>query len=232
MLACDLPISNAMKILKKIDDVRVLVVGVGGLGCEVARLLAAQGLRHIGLIDGDVVENDNIGRQILFDRSMIGENKATVAAQTLTRLFNGLSLVTYDCYLSEENAALIGGYDIIIDAVDSFETELLINDTCSRYEKPFIYGAVQEFMGQVAVFIPSRSTVSIRCVFDETAAASSRDVRGVPLALSAVASLQAAACLRYIGGADENGIMKEIDSLNGSQREFVINLCADHSSHL
>lgn len=138
---------------KKINQARVLVVGAGGLGCPALQYLVGAGIGTIGIIDHDKVSLSNLHRQILFTTDDVGENKATTAQKRL-QLNNELVKITaYPESLNPNNALdLISDYHLILDCTDNIPTRYLINDACLLLNKPFIYGAIHQFEGQIAVF--------------------------------------------------------------------------------
>ncbi|HPE98036.1 MAG TPA: HesA/MoeB/ThiF family protein [Chitinophagales bacterium] len=143
----------------------VLVVGAGGLGVPVLQYLAAAGVGHIGIADGDVVELSNIHRQPLYDPDDTGRNKATVAAEKLFLLNGEVQTTVYSYHLTATNAGdIIRHYDLIIDASDNFPTRYLLNDACVLLDKPWIYGAVSAMEGQLAV-LNFHSGPTYRCLF-------------------------------------------------------------------
>ena len=138
---------------EKIKDSRVLVVGAGGLGSPVLYYLAAAGIGHIGIMDDDIVSESNLQRQILYDTTNVGTGKATVAATKLCQLNPFCGITPYTTRLTDGNALeIIAAYDIVVDATDNLYTRYLINDACVLLGKPFVYGSIREFEGQLSVF--------------------------------------------------------------------------------
>lgn len=146
---------------------RVLVVGAGGLGCPALQYLAAAGVGTIGIVDGDTISVSNLQRQPLYTPADIGKSKAMVAAIRL-KAFNPLiHYQVHNCFLTVENALeLLAGYDLIIDGSDSFATRYLVNDACVMLDKPFVYGAIHRFEGQIAVF-NYQGSATYRCLFPD-----------------------------------------------------------------
>ncbi|MCC6278918.1 MAG: HesA/MoeB/ThiF family protein [Oligoflexia bacterium] len=146
---------------------RVLVVGAGGLGHPVIQYLAALGVGSIGVVDGDVVSESNLHRQILFDANDIGKNKATVIHNKFRLRKEPCEIIPYDRYLTKSLALeLFLQYDLIIDGTDNFDSKFLINDVCLLYSKPMIYGSVSQFEGQLSVFWKGRGPC-YRCLHSE-----------------------------------------------------------------
>lgn len=149
----------------KLSKAKVLVVGAGGLGCPVLQYLTAAGIGTLGIIDFDVVEESNLQRQVLFGASSLGKNKALAAKLRLEDLNSKINIVAYPEMLSSQNAlALFEQYDIIVDGSDNFSTRYLVNDAAVISGKPFVYGAIYKFEGQVSVFNYNNGP-SYRCLF-------------------------------------------------------------------
>ena len=125
---------------KKILSSKVLIVGVGGLGCPAAENLVRAGVGIVGLIDNDVVNLSNIHRQSLFSSKDIKKQKVNVAAKKLKEINPLTKIETYKLRLNEKNIKnIIKDYELIIDGSDNFKTKFLINDYCIKLKKsPFI----------------------------------------------------------------------------------------------
>ncbi|GAB3571613.1 molybdopterin-synthase adenylyltransferase MoeB [Spirosoma luteolum] len=136
----------------KLKNARVLVVGAGGLGCPVLLYLTAAGVGTIGVVDPDVVDLSNLQRQVLYTTDEVGKSKAKTAVSHLNRLNPELRFDAHATALDYSNArSLIQDYDIIVDCTDNFKVRYLVNDVCVTLGKPFVYGAIHRFEGQVAV---------------------------------------------------------------------------------
>ncbi|MFZ4402920.1 MAG: ThiF family adenylyltransferase [Pseudobdellovibrionaceae bacterium] len=132
---------------------KVLVVGVGGLGCPAALYLAAAGLGQITLVDDDVVSLSNLQRQILFTEQDVGLKKIHVAQNKLLALNSSIKVDTVDARFNFNNArSLVAQHDFIVDGSDNFSTKYLINDICLLEKKPWVFAAIQGFRGQIAGF--------------------------------------------------------------------------------
>jgi adenylyltransferase/sulfurtransferase len=152
-----------MEAQTKLKNGSVLVVGAGGLGCPVLLYLTAAGVGKIGVLDDDVIDLSNLQRQILYTVEDVGKKKADVAAERLKRLNPEVKFLSYTERLTSANAlAILSDYDVVVDGSDNFPTRYLVNDACVLLNKPFVYGSIQKFEGQVAVFnfLKKDSTVS------------------------------------------------------------------------
>ena len=135
-----------------LERASVLIIGAGGLGSPTSLYLAGAGIGRIGIVDGDTVNPTNLHRQILYDESKCGMNKAECAAERLRSLNSGITVTPYPFMLDRDNAMeLISGYDIVIDGCDNFPTRYLVSDICERLGKPYVYGAVSDTSGFVSV---------------------------------------------------------------------------------
>lgn len=162
-----------MRGQERIKNARVLIVGAGGLGCPVLQYLAAAGVGTIGIIDYDVVDESNLQRQVLYSTHDIGKSKMEVAAKIISGLNPFVQINAFNEQLEPHNAlTLISGYDIVVDCSDNFETRYIINDACVLLNKPFVYGGIHKFEGQLAVFnwqLPDGNYgPTYRCVFPES----------------------------------------------------------------
>jgi sulfur-carrier protein adenylyltransferase/sulfurtransferase len=156
----------------KLKNAKVLVVGAGGLGCPVLLYLSAAGVGKIGIMDADVVDMTNLQRQVLYKVEDIGNPKATTAANRLAQMNDMIEYEAVRQNLKPENAeSFIKNYDIVIDCTDNFTARYLINDYCVKLQKPFVYGAIHQFEGQVSVFnyIDKNGIQgpTYRCIFPE-----------------------------------------------------------------
>ena len=138
---------------EKIKQAKVLVIGAGGLGSPILLYLAAAGVGTIGIMDDDVVSESNLQRQILYDSQCIGIPKVDIASQKLKTLNPYCHIIPLQQRLNQENALdIIKLYDVVVDASDNLLARYVINDACIACGKPFVYGSICEFEGQVSVF--------------------------------------------------------------------------------
>ena len=156
---------------QKLNKAKVLVVGAGGLGIPVLTYLNAMGMGTLGIVDADVVSLSNLHRQVLYTEDMVGTSKVLAAKDQLLRQNSNTQIETYQTYLTVANALnIIKDYDIVVDATDNFPTRYLINDACVIENKPFVYGALHAFEGQVSVF-NYQGGPTYRCLFPSMPAA-------------------------------------------------------------
>nr|MBI1231765.1 sulfurtransferase [Cytophagales bacterium] len=150
---------------EKLRLAKILVVGAGGLGVPVLQYLTAMGIGTLGIIDGDTVSESNLHRQVIYDMDDVGKLKVDVCRQKLSRQNPEIKFNTFPFFLEIANAIeVLSDYDVIIDATDNFAARYLINDACVLLGKPFIYGALQMFEGQISVF-NYKGGPTYRCLF-------------------------------------------------------------------
>ncbi len=140
---------------EKLKNAKVLIVGIGGLGSPISLYLTAAGVGQIGLIDDDIVSKSNLQRQILYTEAEIGQSKVECACRRLSALNSSTRFETYPNRFTPDNAnRLVSAYDIdrVDGLADNAATRYLIDDVCSRFKKPYVYGSISEFRGQVSVF--------------------------------------------------------------------------------
>ncbi|HMO38972.1 MAG TPA: molybdopterin-synthase adenylyltransferase MoeB [Saprospiraceae bacterium] len=138
---------------ERLRSARVLVVGAGGLGCPMLQYLAAAGVGHIGMIDGDRVDISNLHRQVLYTIEEVGQLKVVAAKKRLQALNPHIQIETFPIFLDRDNAIdILSKYDIVADGSDNFATRYLVNDACVLAGKVNVYASVYRFEGQVAVF--------------------------------------------------------------------------------
>ena len=152
---------------QKIQSARVLVIGAGGLGCPVLQNLAAAGVGFIGIVDGDVVEETNLHRQLLYTLDDCGRNKAVKAASAIQKLNPDVDVQVFSDFFQSQNAfEIVGDYHIIVDCTDTIAVRYLINDVSLAKKIPFVYASIHKFEGQVSVF-NYKNGPSYRCLFPE-----------------------------------------------------------------
>lgn len=216
---------------QKLLDSKVLMIGAGGLGCPALQYLAGAGIGTIGIMDGDTVDESNLQRQILFSTSDIGTKKVLAAKARLEGLNPEIAINAYAENLTQENALkIISDYDLVIDGTDNFATRYLVNDACVKLNKPFIYGAIHKFEGQLSVFNLNDGP-TYRCLFpdppqsDQIPNCAEVGVLGVLPGI--VGTLQATEAIKIILGIGEplSGKLKMVNLLSNQEStvEFARN---------
>lgn len=191
---------------EKLAKAKVLVIGAGGLGCPALLYLAAGGVGHIGIVDGDEVSISNLNRQVLFGESHIGLNKAEVAAHALKTKYSDIKVEAIPEFLTTQNVWMIlSRYDLVVDGSDNFPTRYLVNDACVLLRKPIVFGAVFQHQGQVGILNASGpKSINYRDIYPDLPSAyeipncNETGVLGVLPGI--IGTLQAAEAIKWITG--------------------------------
>jgi sulfur-carrier protein adenylyltransferase/sulfurtransferase len=215
----------------KLQQAKVLLVGLGGLGSPAALYLAAAGVGTLGLCDADRVELSNLHRQILHSTAQLGELKVKSAEAGLGALNPEVRLLPYPERLTTENArSLVTAFDLVVDGSDNVATRYALNAACVAAKRPLVFGSVHRFSGQVTVFGGGRAGEwegpCYNCMHPQAAPAGlaeSCEEAGVLGALPGlVGTLQAVEVLKLILGAGQvlTGRVLLIDALGSRFSEL------------
>ena len=153
---------------KKILSAKVLIIGIGGLGCPLLTYLAASGVGKIGIVDYDKVEISNLNRQTLFAQSDIGKFKVNQAKKNVNKINSKIKILPFNLKLNANNIKkVLKDFDIICDGTDNFKTRYLINDECKRSKKILISAAISKFDGHLYKFNFKKKGSCYRCFMPE-----------------------------------------------------------------
>jgi len=154
---------------KRIIQSKVLIIGMGGLGCPVAEFLTRSGVGSLGIVDFDVVDLSNIHRQSLYDTEDLKKSKVVAARKKLKKINSDTKINCYKIRLNKNNYKnIIKKYDYIVDGSDNFKTKFLINDFCKLSKKFLVSGAISKFDGHIFTFdFKNKKTPCIRSFFQE-----------------------------------------------------------------
>jgi len=207
---------------------RVLLIGVGGLGCPSAQYLAAAGVGTIGLVDDDVVSASNLQRQILYATADVGRPKIEVARERLQALNPDVGVRMHATRLDSSNALeIFADYDVIVDGTDNFPTRYLTNDACVLLGKPNVHGSIFRFEGQASVFDAPMGPC-YRCLYPEPpppgAVPSCAEGGVLGILPGTLALVQATETLKLLTGLGEplRGRLLHYDALEMAWREFKL----------
>jgi len=149
---------------KKIKNAKVLIIGMGGLGCPLLTYLASSGVCNIGVVDYDKVELSNLNRQILFNTSDVGKFKVNQAKSKINKIYKKIKIKTFKIKISKKNIdPIIKNFDIICDGTDNFNTRYLINDFCKKNKKILISAAISKFDGHLFKYNFKKNGPCFRC---------------------------------------------------------------------
>jgi adenylyltransferase/sulfurtransferase len=213
---------------RRLKRARVLLVGAGGLGSPAALYLAAAGVGTIGVIDHDLVDLSNLQRQVLHGTGTIGELKTRSAERRIRDLNPEVRVERIEDRLTSSNALeLVRRYDLILDGSDNFPTRYLVNDACVLTKRPYVYGSIFRFEGQVSIFAAADGPC-YRCLYAEPPAVdlipscAESGVLGVLPGI--IGTLQALEAIKWILGLGRSlvGRLVLFESLEFSFRELEV----------
>ena len=197
---------------RRLKNARVLVIGAGGLGSPTLLYLAAAGVGTLGIVDFDVVEESNLQRQIIHGSSDIGRSKTSSARDAIGELNPLVTVHLHETRLTADNAVdLFGRYDLVVDGTDNFATRYLVNDAAVLAGKPYVWGSVYRFAGQVSVFweqAPDGRAVNYRDLYPEPPAPglvpSCAEGGVLGIVCASVASVMGTEAIKLITGTGES----------------------------
>ena len=185
----------------KLKNSRIVITGIGGLGCAAATYLTATGVGHITIVDFDTVELSDLNRQVLYWEEDIGEKKVTVAQRKLSKLNPAIEIQTISDRIIDENVSgILNGAQVVVDGLDNLATRLVVNSACVKLNIPYIYGGVSRLRGMITTVIPGK-TPCLACSNPEsTERGGGHCVLGVIPAL--IANLQSLETIKLLIGRD------------------------------
>ena len=213
---------------RRLKAARVLMIGAGGLGSPVGLYLAAAGVGTLGIVDFDVVDETNLQRQLLHGTGDVGRSKLASARERIAEANPHVTVEGHETRLDSSNALeILGDYDLVVDGSDNFPTRYLVNDACVLLGKPYVYGSIFRFEGQVSVF-GAEDGPCYRCLFREppppglVPSCAEGGVLGVLPGI--VGSLQAAEAIKLVLGRGEPliGRLLLLDALEMRFRELKL----------
>ena len=216
---------------KKILNSKVLIIGMGGLGCPVAEFLTRSGVGFLGIVDHDLVSLSNIHRQTLYDEKDLGKPKVKAAKKKLNNINSKTKIDIYNLKLNKKKfTKIVKNYDYIVDGTDNFETKFLINDISLKYKKFLVTGAISKFDGHIFTFdFNNKKNPCLRCFYQEETI--SDDIlncehEGILGTIAGIiGTMQANEILKKIlnVGQNLNGFILIIDFLNLNFRKVKFN---------
>lgn len=211
-----------------LQNASVLVIGAGGLGVPVLQYLTAMGIGTLGIVEHDTISLTNLQRQVLYNTADEGKPKLQSAITRLQQLNPEVKFVAHDGWLMPENAlSIMAPYDVIVDCSDNFGTRYLVNDACVILNKPFVYGAIHKYEGQVSVF-NYKGSATYRCLFPEQPEPGTMlncsDIGVLGILPGIIGSYQANETVKIICGIGEtlHNQLLTIDTLYNTHHTFQI----------
>ena len=156
---------------------RVMIVGLGGLGCPALQYLAAAGVGKLVLVDEDVVSLSNLHRQTLYTPEDVGQKKVDVAARWVLSMNSSLDVVAIpDMFQKSDSQSFLNEVDLVVDSTDNFTARYAINDACAAAGIPWVYGSISKFEGQVSVFnVPLLDGIQVQSDSNEHSSVSTEE---------------------------------------------------------
>tara|TARA_Y100001970_G_scaffold80448_1_gene102211 strand:+ start:35 stop:790 length:756 start_codon:yes stop_codon:yes gene_type:complete len=215
---------------KKILSSKVLIVGMGGLGCPVAEFLTRSGIGTLGIVDHDIINLSNIHRQSLYNEKDINKSKVKIAKKKLNKINSKTKINIFNLKLNKTLfKKIIKNYDYIVDGTDNFESKFLINDLSLKYKKFLVTGAISKFDGHIFTFnFINKKNPCLRCFYQEEKISEeifNCEYDGILGTVAGiVGTLQANEILKKILniGQNLNGFILIIDLLNLSFRKVKV----------
>ncbi len=210
-----------------LDEARVLLVGIGGLGSPAALALADAGVGTLGLIDPDRVELSNLHRQPLYTDEDIGQPKVDAAARRLRRAHPGLELCTWQRRFEPDDAPLLDDFDVVLDGTDAIASKFAMSDAAVARGVPLVHAGAVGTRAQLLTILPG-ATACYRCLFEEPPPAddvpSCQDAGVLGPSVVLAGTLQAADALRLLTGARAMfaGRLLIVDTRLGTWRRVVV----------
>ena len=151
----------------KITNSKVLIIGMGGLGCPVAEFLTRSGIGSLGIVDHDQISLSNIHRQSLFNEKDLNQPKVKIAKKKLNKISSITKIKFFNYKLNKSNfQKIIKDYDYIVDGTDNFESKFLINDLSLKHKKFLITGAISKFDGHIFTFnFKNKKEPCLKCFY-------------------------------------------------------------------
>jgi len=213
---------------RRLKNAKVLVIGAGGLGSPALLYLAAAGVGTLGIVDDDNVDLSNLQRQVIHGVKDVGTPKIESARNAIAELNPLVDVVLHNVRLDSSNALdLFAQYDLILDGADNFATRYLVNDAAAILGKPYVWGSIFRFDGQVSVFWAEHGP-TYRDLYPEAPPAGSVPSCGeggvFGMLCAAVGSLMVTEAVKLITGVGRSllGRVALFDALGGSWREIKV----------
>ena len=195
------------KAQEKLKKAKVAIVGLGGLGSPISIYLTVAGIGYLFLVDEQKVKLSNLNRQILYGEEDLNRKAKSVSAkEKLKQLNSQVKIKTSSKRICRKNIEdLLNDIDIVVDALDNFETRYLLNEFCVKSRKPLIHAGIEGFYGQITTIVPGK-TPCLNCLFPNPPKKIKFPIIGVTAGLFGV--LEANEVIKLITGYGDNLISK------------------------
>lgn len=239
--SCQLPLGGfGQKSQDKLKNSKVLIVGMGGLGCPASLYLTSMGVGNLGIVDFDTVSRKNLHRQVLYSEQDVGKNKVLEAKKLLKKQNPEVDVKAFDQKITADNVMkIIEDYDIVVDCTDNFDTRYLLNDACVLVRKPLVYGAIFQYEGQASIWNVKNSdgsmSVNYRDIFPEVKdgeVPNCADGGVIPTIAGIIGCVQATEVVKYLTGIDDSLINKLLVFDAKSMTSYMVKLPKTSSAEI
>ncbi len=217
--------------IDKLKDAKIIIIGLGGIGCPLSQYLVSSGLKNLTLFDGDIVETSNLGRQILYSLDDIGKYKSVTAKNRLLKTNPKCKITAYSENLSMKNINVLLGADIIIDTGDNWHLSKLINKFCVINSLKYIFSSAINYNIQICLFKNHGNHICLNCLFpnDEDVEIARCETVGISSVCAGIAGLITAqkTINSILEIKDESNILSLINAENLSISNIKIKNNAD-----
>jgi molybdopterin-synthase adenylyltransferase len=207
-----------------LSQVRICVIGCGGLGGYIIEMLARAGVGSLRVVDGDVFEESNWNRQILSNQNNLKEQKSIIAAKHVMKINSDVVVEAVSSFIDEVNAEeILKGCNIVVDALDNLSVRKMVAEKCSQLNIPYIFGAIAGWYGQVSVIVPNSNMSDL--LFESQHHKGHEQKVGNPSFTPAIiAGIQVSECIKYILNKGEitTNTLLMIDLLNNEMEKITI----------
>ncbi len=201
--------------IQKLEKAKISIIGLGGIGCPLTQYLVSSGIKNLTFFDGDLIENSNLARQILYSLEDVGKFKALVAKEKLSKTNPNCNITAYCQRLIKDNLILLLDSDIIIDATDDWHTSKLINEFCLKNSLSYIFSSAINQNIQICLFNNQKNHVCLNCLYPnkEDADLPRCETVGISSICAGIAGLITAQKIinTLLNTKDENHTLTQID---------------------
>lgn len=209
--------------LQRIKQIRLLVVGAGGIGGHLANHLVRLGVKTIHLCDYDVFQASNLNRQLFSSLAVLGQRKVDVVARAISGIRPDVTIVSHPCSIEDIDSSIWEEIDIVLDAVDSIKTKLNLEDMAKKHNLPLVHGAVAGWYGQIGIIMPGSNV--LHHFYKDSEYGLEKELGSPTFIPSVVAGMMVSELIKFLQGQDKaliNKIMM-VDALNHDYHTLAFN---------
>ncbi|EHJ01782.1 UBA/THIF-type NAD/FAD binding protein [Clostridium sp. DL-VIII] len=211
--------SKATSMIKVMKEKRIVILGVGAIGCNVANQLIKAGINKLTLVDSDTVEYTNLHRQLLFKNSDVGSLKTDAAKRNLLEVNLNADIKTINIYINNEDnlEPIIKECDLVLCTMDK-PTRNIVNNVCVRNDKSILFAGFSEYVGMIGPFIIPHKTACLKCIdssinkninknINDMSINSDRIIPSFGPLCNCIASIATSEIIKYISGFTDSKLI-------------------------